>query len=58
MGKRGQSHSKSHDPKVESDIESYYCGKKGHMKKDCNKWKVEKGKGKDNELEEKKKVSL
>ena len=28
------------------------------MKKDCNKWKAEKGKGKDHEPEEKKKSSV
>ena len=28
------------------------------MKRDCTKWKEEKGKGKDNELEEKKKSSV
>ena len=28
------------------------------MKKDCNKWKAKKGKGKDNEPEEKKKSSV
>ena len=53
--KGGQSRSKSHDPKAKSDIECYYCGKKGHMKKDYNKWKAKKGKGKDNGPEEKKK---
>ena len=57
-GKRWQSRSKSRDPKAKSDIECYYCGKKGHMKRDCTKWKEEKGKGKDSELEEKKKSSV
>lgn len=57
-GKRWQSHSKSRDPKAKSDIECYYCGKKGHMKRDYTKWKEEKGKEKDSELEEKKKSSM
>ena len=29
------------------EIECYWCHKKGHMKKDCPKWKAEKGKDKE-----------
>ena len=32
--------------------------KKSYIKKDCSKWKVEKGKGKENEPKEKKKSSM
>ena len=53
-GKRTQSHSKSPSPKFESDIECYECGKKGHMKRDYPKWKVDKGKEKSFEHDEKK----
>ncbi|MCO5607423.1 hypothetical protein L7F22_061619 [Adiantum nelumboides] len=42
--KRNQSRSKSQNAKGKSDIECYHCGKKGHMKRDCRTWKVEKGK--------------
>lgn len=55
-GKRAQSRSKSRDPKSKSDIECYFCIKKGHMKRDCPKWKVEKGKEKSSKHDEKKKI--
>lgn len=54
-GKRAQSQSKSRDPKSKSDIECYFCSKKGHMKRDCPKWKAKKGKDKSFEHDEKKK---
>ena len=57
-GKSVQSRSKSHsgrDRQSNDDIECYYCGKNGHMRQDCQKWKQEKGKGKALDLEEKKK---
>ena len=51
---RDRSRSKSRGPKAKGDIECYNCKKKGHMKRDCPKLKEEKGKGKDNDLEERK----
>ena len=41
-----------------SNVKSYHCHKKCHLKKDCYKWKREKGKiKKDESQKEKKKVS-
>ena len=57
-GKRWQSCSKSHDSKAKGDIECYCCGKMGHMKRDCPKWKAEKGKGKANDSDDKKKSTV
>ena len=43
---RGKSHNKSREPK-KKNIKCFYCKKKGHMKKDCHKWKIDKGKDKE-----------
>ena len=47
---RGKSRSKSHGGTSKKDVECYYCGKKGHIKKDCYKWKRDHG---DNKKKEK-----
>ena len=54
---RNKSQSKS---RARSNVECYHCHKKGHLKKDCYKWKREKGKGKKehNQKEEKKASSV
>ena len=54
---RNKSLSKS---RAQSNVEYYHCQKKGHLKKDCYKWKREKGKGKkeENQKEEKKASSV
>ena len=41
-----KSSSKSRGPD-KKDIECYFCHKKGHVKKDCPKWKSEKGNDKE-----------
>ena len=38
-----------------NDIECYYCGKFDNMKRDHTKWKLDKGKTKVSNLEDKKK---
>ena len=56
--KRVQSRSKSrsgHDRQSNYDIECYHWGKTGHMKRECSKWKQEKGKGKTSDSKDKKK---
>lgn len=45
-GERSKSRSKSHGLE-KRDIECYHFHKKRHMKKDCPKWKAEKGKDKE-----------
>ena len=45
-GKRSKSCHKSHGPR-KKEVECYWCHKKGHMKKDCPKWKAKKGKDKE-----------
>ena len=47
---RGKSRSKSRGGTSKKDVECYYCGKKGHIKKDCYKWKRDHG---DNKKKEK-----
>ena len=41
---KGKSHEKeiTHESRSRKDIECYYCGRKGHIKKDCFKWNKEK----------------
>lgn len=50
-----KSRSKSRSKK---DIECYYCGKKGHMKKQCFKWKKDKKEGKEEASEQKGKSTV